>query len=158
MTIAEAAPLWLVALLGLLLAIAAIEDGWRMRINNLVILGVAATGFAAIAFAGIGWDVWQPLLVAVAIMAVGTPLFAKGWMGGGDVKLLSASATWFMLDGAWKMLAVVAIIGGVLTLLALLLRRFLSRDGGIALLRRGVGVPYGIAIASGVAATIMWAR
>lgn len=158
MTIAIAAPAWLVGILLLLLAMAAVEDGWRLRISNLIVLGVAATGAAAMAFAGIGWDVWQPLLLALAILAIGTPLFSAGWLGGGDVKLLAASATWFMLDGGWRMLVAVAIIGGVLTLIALLLRRLRPRDSSIALLRRGVGVPYGIAIAIGVSSIILWFR
>lgn len=158
MTIGVAAPAWLVGLLLALLMIAAIEDGWRLRISNLIVLAVAATGVAAMAFVGIGWEAWQPLLLALAILVVGTPLFAAGWLGGGDVKLLAASGTWFMLDGGWKMLAAVAVIGGVLTLIALSLRHFQLRETRIALLRRGVGVPYGIAISVGVAATILWSR
>lgn len=158
MTIAAAAPGWLVGILFVLLAVAALEDGWRLRIANLIVLGVAATGVAAIFFAGIGWEAWQPLLLAMAILIVGTPLFSAGWLGGGDVKLLAASGTWFMLDDGWKMLTAVAIIGGLLTLLALLVRRFRRTDSGIALFRRGVGVPYGIAIAIGVSATIIWSR
>lgn len=158
MSIAVAAPAWLVGLLLVLLMIAAIEDGWRLRISNLIVFAVAATGVAAIAFAGIGWEAWQPLLLAVAILVVGTPLFAAGWLGGGDVKLLAASGTWFMLDGGWKMLATVAIFGGLLTLVALALRRFRPSESRIALLKRGIGVPYGIAIAIGVSATIFWSR
>lgn len=158
MTIATAAPAWLVGLLLVLLTIAAVEDGWRLRISNLVVVGVAATGIAAIAYAGIGWELWQPLLLASAILVVGTPLFAAGWLGGGDVKLLAASATWFMLDGGWRMLVAVALIGGLLTLIALLLRRFRPRESSIALLQRGVGVPYGIAIAIGVSSIILGLR
>ena len=158
MTIAAAAPAWLVGILFLLLGLAAVEDGWRLRISNLVVLGVAISGLAAMAFAPIGWDAWQPLLLVVAILAVGTPLFAAGWLGGGDVKVLAASGTWFMLDGGWKMLAAVAVIGGLLTLVALALRRLRRTESNIALFKRGIGVPYGIAISIGVAATIVAAR
>src|SRR5688500_3694517 len=128
MSIATAAPAWLVGILLLLLAIAAVEDGWRLRISNLVVLAVAATGVAAMVFAGIGWEFWQPLLLALAILVVETPLFSAGWLGGGDIKLLAASATWFMLDGGWRMLAAVALIGGLLTLVALLVRRLRPRE------------------------------
>lgn len=158
MTIAVAAPAWLVGILLSLLALAALEDGWRLRISNLIAVGVAASGVAAMALAGIGWELWQPLLLALAILVVGTPLFAVGWLGGGDVKLLAASATWFMLDGGWRMLVAVALVGGVLTLIALLLRRLRPSESPIALLRRGVGVPYGIAIAIGVSSIILWSR
>ena len=158
MTMATAAPAWLVGLLLFLLAVAAIEDGWRLRISNLVVLGVVASGITAMVLAGIGWEAWQPLLLAVLILAIGTPLFAAGWLGGGDVKLLAATGTWFSFDGGWRMLATVAVAGGILTLISLLLRRLRPTDSGIALLKRGVGVPYGIAIAVGVAATILTAR
>lgn len=158
MIIAQSAPLWLVVILLLLLGIAAVEDGWRLRISNLVVLGVMASGIAAMIYADIAWDAWQPVALAALILAVGTPLFAKGWMGGGDVKLLAATATWFTFDGGWRMLAAVAVAGGLLTLIALLLRRLRRRESGIALFRKDVGVPYGIAIAIGVSATILWFR
>ena len=161
MTIANEAPAWLVAALLILLALAAIEDGWRMRISNLLVLAIAATGIGAMINAAIGWQAWEPLVAAAAILAVGTPLFARGWMGGGDVKLLSASALWFMLNGSWRMLAAVAVAGGIVALIAILVRLFRFSDAArerVAMLQRGKGVPYGIAVALGVAATVMGSR
>lgn len=161
MTIAMGAPGWLAALLLLLLALAAIEDGWRLRISNLLVIGIAATGVAAIVLAGIGWAAWQPVALSLAILIVGTPLFAAGWIGGGDIKLLAASATWFTLDGGWRMLVAVAIAGGILTLFALavrLIRLPQSFRDRVALLRRGSGIPYGIAVALGVTAMISFTR
>lgn len=161
MSLAAGAPAWLVALLFILLALAAVEDGWRLRISNLIVLGVAATAVAAMVLAGIGWGAWQPFLFALVILAVGTPLFAAGWLGGGDVKLLAACALWFTFDGGWRMLVAVAIAGGVVTLVALLIRLFHIPDSlrtRVAFVRRGVGVPYGIAVAIGVAAIMVQAR
>ena len=161
MSIAASAPAWLVVCLVALLAIAAIEDGWRLRISNLIVLGIAVTGITAIAMAGIGWSLWQPLVVAAAILAVGTPLYSAGWMGGGDVKLLAASALWFDLDGAWKMLVAVALAGGVVALCALVLQRFAFSPAvreRVSMLQRGRGVPYGIAVAVGVASTVIAGR
>ncbi len=161
MSLAAGAPAWLVALLFILLALAAVEDGWRLRISNLIVLGVAATGVAAMILIGIGWNAWQPVLLALVILAVGTPLFAAGWLGGGDIKLLAACGLWFTFDGGWKMLVAVAIAGGVLTLLAIIIRFFRIPDSlreRVGLLRRGVGVPYGIAVAAGVVAVVIIAR
>lgn len=160
MSIAADAPAWLVGILLILLAIAAIEDAWRLRISNLIVLGVAASGITAMVWTGLGWKAWQPLIMAVAILAVGTPMFAAGWIGGGDIKLLAANLLWFTLDGGWKMLVAVAVAGGILTVLTLILR-FFRRSGPdekIAIFRRGISIPYGIAVASGVAATILWSR
>ena len=122
MTIAAGAPGWLVALLFVLLALAAVEDGWRLRVSNLIVAGVAASGVAAIVLTHAGWDAWQPILLALALLAAGTPMFGAGWMGGGDVKLIAASGLWFTLSGGWRMLVMVAIAGGVLTVLILLIR------------------------------------
>lgn len=160
MSIAAGAPTWLFALLLLLLALAAVEDGWRLRISNLIVAGVAASAVAAMAWIGIGWQAWQPALMAVAILAVGTPMFAAGWMGGGDIKLLAASVLWFTLDGGWKMLVAVAMAGGLLTIVTLTMRFVVGskRNAKIAILRRGTSVPYGIAVATGVAVTTLWAR
>lgn len=161
MTIASAAPAWLAGLLFLLLGIAAAEDGWRLRVSNLIVAAVAATGIAAIVFAHIGWDAWQPLLLAVLILGVGTPMFGAGWLGGGDVKLLAASGLWFSLSGGWRMLVAVAIAGGVLALLVLAIRLLPwsepAKNHVIVLRPRG-GIPYGIAIAMGVTALVMIAR
>ncbi len=161
MSIAEAAPAWLVVVLLVLLALAAAEDGWRLRISNILVAGVAVSGIAAIVLAGIGWSAWQPVALAILLLAIGTPMFGAGWLGGGDVKLLAASGLWFTFAGGWRMLVMVAIAGGLLTLLILLARRLpwsdRIRDGAVILQRRG-GIPYGIAIAIGVAATVMLAR
>lgn len=161
MTIAQAAPAWLVALLLLFLAIAAVEDGWRLRISNILVAAIALSGVAAIVIVGLGWAVWQPAVLMLALLAIGTPMFAAGWLGGGDVKLLAASGLWFTLSGGWRMLVMVAIAGGAVTLLILLLRRLpwseQAKASAVALQRKG-GIPYGIAIAMGVAATVLLAR
>lgn len=161
MTIASAAPAWLAGLLFLLLGIAAADDGWRLRVSNLIVAAVAATGIAAIFMAHIGWDAWQPLLLAGLILAFGTPMFGAGWLGGGDVKLLAASGLWFSFSGGWRMLVAVAIAGGVLALLVLAIRLLPwsepAKNHVIVLRPRG-GIPYGIAIAMGVATLVMIAR
>ena len=161
MTVAFAAPAWLAGLFFLLLGIAAADDGWRLRVSNLIVAAVAATGVAAIVFADLGWDVWQPVLLAALILAVGTVMFGAGWLGGGDVKLLAASGLWFTLSGGWRMLVAVAIAGGVLTLLILTIRLLPWSERAkahVVVIRRRGGIPYGIAIAMGVTAMVMIAR
>ena len=96
------------------------------------------------------------------MLAVGTFMFGRGWMGGGDIKLLAASALWFDLSDGWKLLVAVAIAGGMETLIshaaspaALAGRRSAARPcccGGAR------AIPYGIAIALGVALMAWWLR
>jgi prepilin peptidase CpaA len=87
------------------------------------------------------------------VLGLGTLLFVRGWMGGGDIKLLAGSALWFNLDYGWKMLVAVAIAGGLEALAVMLLRLLpwpKSMRAKLAVLRRGEQLPYGVAIAIGV--------
>jgi prepilin peptidase CpaA len=88
----------------------------------------------------------------------------RGWMGGGDVKLLGAAALRVPPYAVPGMLMATALAGGVLALFYLVARRRLARPGGPrpsslllrALraerwrLRRGGPMPYAVAIACGV--------
>jgi prepilin peptidase CpaA len=155
------APTWLAALLFLLLLTAAVEDGWRARISNFTCAMIVVGAFVAVALDGPIVGLWQNLLLFGAVLVVGTFLFARGAMGGGDIKLLAASALWFDLDSGWKMLVAIALAGGIEALVLVAVRRALpsaGRSRRIALLRRGEGIPYGIAIAAGVSLMGWWLR
>ena len=147
------APLWLVLVLTLLLVAAALEDAARLRISNLTCLLIVGAAFAAIAIAGPKPALWQNIVVFGALLAAGTALFASGRLGGGDVKLLAASGLWFDIRSGTAMLVTVMLAGGVLALLILGLRLFNWSDSAIArvrLLKPKGGIPYGVAIATGV--------
>ena len=90
-----------------------------------------------------------------------TPMFATGKLGGGDVKLLAAVGLWFDFTGALWMILAVALAGGLLALLVLILRSFgwseeIRRK--VVLLRPGGGNPYGVAIAAGALITMALQR
>lgn len=158
MTLLTSAPGWLAAILFLLLLVAAVQDIWRLEISNWICAAVALCAFLAVAIGGPIIGLWENLLLFAAVLGLGTLLFARGWMGGGDVKLLAASALWFDLDQGWKMLVAVALIGGLETLIVMLLRLLpwpprVRRH--IASLRRDEGIPYGVAIAAGVAMIVL---
>jgi prepilin peptidase CpaA len=146
------APQWLALFLAILLVAAAVEDAVRLRISNItVLLVIVGAAFAAI-FVGPGPGLWQNLAVFAGLLAIGTPLFAAGKLGGGDVKLLAAAGLWFDLFGAARMFLAVAIAGGVLALLILLARMANWSEGArrrVVVLRPGGGIPYGVAIAAG---------
>lgn len=146
-------PQWLVLVLALLLVVAAVEDAARLRISNLTSGLILAGAVAAAFIEGLETGVWQNIVVFAALLAVGTPLFAAGKLGGGDVKLLAASGLWFDLMGALEMLVYVFLAGGALAVLMLLLRAFGWSEAArtrVHLLKRGGGIPYGVAIAAGV--------
>jgi prepilin peptidase CpaA len=130
----------LLAVLAIALVVAAITDLRRRQIDNWL------TGAIALA-APLFWfasgltlvEAGYQLAMAFATFTVLTGLFALGAMGGGDVKLLSALALWLKPPAFLTLLVVMALAGGLVTLIF----------GGWHLLRRcegKVAVPYGIAI------------
>ena len=161
MNLLASAPAWLAAILYVLLVIAAVEDGWRMRIGNLTSGAIAVGALVAVAFAGPIVGLWQNLALFVGVLAIGTFFFARSWMGGGDVKLLAAGALWCDFSTGWKMLVAVALAGGVETVLIMLSRGFNWSDRTlerVEFLRRRGGIPYGIAIAAGLILVTWWSR
>ena len=161
MNLLASAPAWLAAILYVLLLIAALEDGWRMRIGNLTSGAIAIGAFVAIALDGPIVGLWQNLLLFVGVLAIGTVFFSRSWMGGGDVKLLAAGGLWCDFSTGWKMLVAVALAGGLETVLILLSRGFPWSDRTlerVEFLRRRGGIPYGIAIAAGLILVTWWVR
>lgn len=155
------APDWLAGLLLLMLLLAAIQDGWRLKISDWLSGGIAILAFLALVLDGPVSGLWQNFLLFAAVLAVGTFMFGRGWMGGGDVKLLAASSLWFNLGDGWKLLVAIALAGGIEALLIIILRRLPWSDnarGKALLLRRRGPIPYGIAIALGVALMCWWLR
>jgi prepilin peptidase CpaA len=135
---------WLVGLLGVLLAAAAVEDALRLRISNITCLAVLLTGVAAMALRGFPAELWQNAVVFAVFLALGTAAFAARAMGGGDIKLLAAIGIWMSFWGAAWLLAAVFIAGGVLAVIFILTRVLRSRA-------TRTRIPYGLAIVAGAA-------
>jgi len=104
----------------------------------------------------IDW-VWA-VVVAGSIFAVSLLLFTTGRFGGGDVKLLTATALWAGPRLILPMLFVMSITGGVLALIAWVVHwarshRLATTSGHISLTTAEYAVPtrlpYGVAIAAG---------
>lgn len=141
------------AVFPLLMAYAAFSDLLTMTIPNRVSLLLVAT-FTVLALV-IGLDA-VPLishfLAATLVFVVCFGFFAAGVMGGGDAKLLSASALWFGLGTElMTFLILVTAIGGLLCLFILKARSpagiyIMSRIPLTHNLTAAQGVPYGIAI------------
>ena len=84
-------------------------------------------------------DVAVQLALATGVLLVFAGLFAFGAMGGGDVKLLAALALWFPPMGMIRLLVVMALAGGVVTLVTLIIHRTRAKPGSPE-------IPYGVAI------------
>jgi prepilin peptidase CpaA len=98
--------------------VAAYTDLARRRISNVLTFGLAAVALGlscahgAIAFA-------LMLGTYLALLAVGTIPFSRGWIGGGDVKLLAAGAVCAGWPGLASLLLVTSVAGGVLAVIEL---------------------------------------
>lgn len=151
------------ALVALLCLIAAsIADMRTFEIPNIlsIILLASAIGYGLVTP---GFD-WLMHAASVLVMfGLGLLLFSRGWMGGGDIKLLVALAGWTGLAGLPMQLAFVGIAGGGLAFVLIIARRGLALAGRTPesvpkMFRGDAPLPYAIAILAGAAVwgTLYW--
>jgi prepilin peptidase CpaA len=105
-------------LAGLLLW-AALTDFWLRRVENRVSLGIAALWFLWLAIVDPNVSPGIPIALATATLALGFVIWSRGWLGGGDVKLLAAMMLWAGPAHGIELLAVTAVVGGLLAVVAL---------------------------------------
>lgn len=98
-------------------------------------------------------------LTGAAALLVGVGLFAAGWCGGGDAKLIAACALWLGWRAVPTFLLVTSLAGGLLALGVILARKATPAAvlaSGPAWIERLLGpaqsLPYGVAIAAGALA------
>jgi prepilin peptidase CpaA len=153
----------------LLMAAAAFEDFRRYIIPNALPIGLCLLWPLNLASAA------DPIVLALGslgcasvVFIVGALLFARGYIGGGDVKLLSAATLWAGPTGTPALLIGTGIFGGMLALMLLAPFGNYAITAGRALLERRLRsgaafacgeatvmqVPYGVAIAA-AAVTVM---
>lgn len=132
----------LLAVLGLLLVSAGIEDARRREIANAKNAAIAL--LAPLWWWSIALPLWPGVALQVGVAAIVFGLFcgafALGQMGGGDVKMIGAVALWLPFHPLVTMLVIMSLLGGVLTIV-FLIERQIKKNG------RQVEIPYGVAIA-----------
>ncbi|RJY10238.1 peptidase [Aurantiacibacter aquimixticola] len=132
----------LLAALAIALVTAAFTDLKSRRIANwlnaTIALGAPLFWFAS--DMSLWPDVAMQLGVALGTFAVLSLLFAIKAMGGGDVKLLTALALWIEPSAFMKLLIMMALLGGLLTVVFGMWHKIRRHEGKIA-------IPYGVAIA-----------
>jgi len=131
----------LLCLLAILLLVGAVTDWQRRSIDNWLTATVALTAplYWWAANLGLWPDIAFQVAVASIIFAIGIGLFAMGAMGGGDVKLLGGLALWFPGLVMMRLVIVMSIIGGILTIFMLVRHKLMKIEGPLE-------IPYGIAI------------
>ncbi|NIJ06995.1 prepilin peptidase CpaA [Sphingomonas vulcanisoli] len=138
----------LLALLAALLVTAVVTDLRARTIANRLNLAVAALGIVWWFASGLGLAViGLQVAGALAVLLLFGLAFALGAMGGGDVKLIAALALWLPPLLLIKLLILMSIGGGLLTLVMIAVKIGRRSEGGIE-------IPYGVAI-SGAALMVM---
>ncbi|MBL1257081.1 prepilin peptidase [Methylocystis sp. Sn-Cys] len=133
---------------------AAFSDLFTMTIPNRVSLILIVVYFALAAYIPLSWNVIVThVSCGLAVLALTFVLFQRGWVGGGDAKLASATALWLGWENLLDYGLVASIAGGALTLVIMMMRwnelpsRLLSVKFIARLAEKTNGVPYGIALA-----------
>ena len=115
--------------LAIALLIAAFTDLRRRQIDNWLTAAIALCAplfwwASGLSLSGIGWQ----LAVALAVFVAAAALFARGGMGGGDVKLLVALALWLPPSPYFQLIFMMSVIGGAMSIVAGLRNTTLTPD------------------------------
>jgi prepilin peptidase CpaA len=144
----------------ILVIVAALTDVTSFTIPNRISALLALAFFpTALALARPVGEIGMDVGVFCGALVAGMAMFAVGWIGGGDAKLLAAASLWLGVSGVPVFLMVTALTGGALAMLLINVRSpwvqpYLA--GAPSWLARlatpGADVPYGVAIATGALA------
>lgn len=133
----------LLVALAIALLVAAVTDWRRRQIDNWLNAAIALA--APLYWWASGLDLWPGVALQIGVgfaaFAMFATMFALKWMGGGDVKLLTALALWIEPEWFLRLLVVMALMGGLLTIVM----------GAWHVARRQrdrLAIPYGVAIAA----------
>jgi len=169
---------WHIWLLSVILIVAAVIDGWLLKVPNWLTVPLVFAGWAA--------GAWCSGFSGLAASIVGTlvglglllPAYAIGGMGAGDVKLMAGVGAWIGASATFYAFCVSSVVGGVIAVAMVIYRRrwhhhllqfFKILDeilvirnpdtlSAIAAQRKSTMLllPYGIPIALGTIAYFFW--
>jgi prepilin peptidase CpaA len=169
-------PVWLVTIV---LIVAAVIDGFELKVPNWVTFPFIISGWifsvAMFGWEGLGWS----LVGTVVGLALLMPAYAIGGMGAGDVKLLAGVGAWVYGLHTLYAFAATAVVGAVLAVLMVLCQKAWKKHStqfwvilneilvirnpeqlsAIAAQRKPsmLLLPYGIPIAIGTIGYFVWA-
>jgi len=123
-------PIWLVSIV---LIVAAVIDGWKLKVPNwitfpLIISGwiysaVAAGAYDMLWYEGLGWSLFGTF-VGLGLLL---PAYAIGGMGAGDVKLLAGVGAWVHGRHTFYAFCISAVVGAVIAVGMMVYRRALKK-------------------------------
>jgi prepilin peptidase CpaA len=137
-----------------LVAMAAWRDIATMLIPNWISIALGLAFVPAALSAGMSWSsIGLALCFGACVLIVCAILFYLSVFGGGDAKLIAAVSLWTGIEGSGWFLAYMAMAGGALAVVLIVLRARKSwttdRPWARRLLSPEEGAPYAVAIAIG---------
>ena len=144
----------LAAVLGVAAGGAGTDVARRIIPNLLCIgLGLVAAAYAYFSF-GLG-GLGSAAIHALIALLVGMGLFAAGMIGGGDAKFYAAGALAVPLGSALAMLLWTVLSGFALLVVMVAGKQLLAKSGNSIAELRKMELPYGVAIAAGLAVALL---
>lgn len=136
--------------------VAAFYDVRGMTIPNMIsVMVIALFGLSCLVMPERYASLWGHMSAAAIMFSVTYLLFLKNMIGGGDSKLATAFAFWLGLRGLVPFLFFMALVGGLLAIATLVLRKRtllaqVPENSWIGRAQSGEDVlPYGVAICAG---------
>lgn len=135
------------------LIFAGISDAMSYTIPNKVSLILFVSFVLLVPFSGLSLaEIGSHVVVGFLMLVVGFLLFARGYFGGGDAKIIAAASLWLGPDYTGMFILFAAFYGGILSLFIMKiyntpLPSFLAGQKWLVNYQTGkAAVPYGIAI------------
>jgi prepilin peptidase CpaA len=142
------------------LVMAALKDATSMTIPNKVSLAMLGGFILMVPFTWQGFpELGEHLAVGLTFFAAGFAMFAFGWLGGGDAKLMAATAIWFTWPDAVHYIFYTTLFGAILAFGLIVGRKFipvrvLTAPWAYAMFKDETKMPYGLALAAGALMTL----
>lgn len=111
---------WTVWLVTVVLILAAVIDGFELKVPNWITFPFIVSGWiysiAAFGWEGLGWS----LVGTVVGLALLLPAYSIGGMGAGDVKLLAGVGAWMYGTHTFYAFCISAIVGAICAVIMVL--------------------------------------
>ena len=137
------------------MAFAAVTDLFTLTIPNRISIALVLGFLVAAPIMGMPVAViGEHFVTAAVVLLAGVLMFSRGWLGGGDAKLLATAALWLGHENLLSYLLLVTFIGGLLASGILVYRSLIppvwvaGQAWAMRLHDRKMGIPYGIALAA----------
>jgi len=136
------------------------KDATTMTIPNWVSLLVLGSFFVLLPFVWQGGaNFGEHMASGLILFVLGFFLFAMGWLGGGDAKLMAAIAVWWTFPDLLVFVGYTTVAGGILGIFVLAGRKYvpaqiITLPWMHKMFREETHIPYGLALAVGALATL----